>query len=87
MGEATDKMNTTRWEEERLSSARDDHYLESESSADFDENAEQIRAEIEDTRSEMSQTINEIQDRLSPENLMGQVKDTVREATIGKVGE
>ena len=33
----------------------------------------------------MSQTINEIQERLSPEHLMGQVKETVREATIGKV--
>lgn len=85
MGEATDKMNTTRWEEERLSSARDDHYLESESADNFDENAEQIRSDIEDTRTEMSQTINEIQERLSPEHLMGQVKETVREATIGKV--
>lgn len=49
------------------------------------DNPEQIRAEIEDTRAEMSQTINEIQERLSPEHLMGQVKETVREATIGKV--
>ena len=46
---------------------------------------EQIRSEIEDTRAEMSQTINEIQERLSPEHLMGQVKETVRDATIGKV--
>jgi ElaB/YqjD/DUF883 family membrane-anchored ribosome-binding protein len=50
-----------------------------------DQDPEQIRAEIEDTRTEMSQTINEIQERLSPEHLMGQVKETVREATIGKV--
>jgi len=50
-----------------------------------DQDPEQIRAEIEDTRAEMSQTINEIQERLSPEHLMGQVKETVREATIGKV--
>ena len=33
----------------------------------------------------MSQTINEIQERLSPENVMDQVKGNVREATIGKV--
>src|SRR5688572_4416368 len=99
MGEAADKMNRTSWDEERLSSTEDDDlysasvraddYMESESSAetsdDFDENAEQIRAEIEDTRAEMSQTINEIQERLSPEHLMGQVKETVRDATIGKV--
>lgn len=53
--------------------------------ADSDENPEQIRAEIEDTRAVMSQTINEIQERLSPDHLIGQVKETVREATIGKV--
>src|ERR1051325_11451833 len=50
-----------------------------------DQDPEQIRAESEDTRDEMSQTINEIQERLSPDHLMGQVKETVREATIGKV--
>ena len=49
------------------------------------EDPEQLRAEIEDTRAEMSQTINEIQERLSPENVMDQVKEKVREATIGKV--
>lgn len=49
------------------------------------ENTDQLRAEIEDTRAEMSQTINEIQERLSPENVMDQVKEKVREATIGKV--
>src|SRR6185503_13553837 len=53
--------------------------------ADSEENPEQIRAEIEDTRAVMSQTINEIQERLSPDHLMDQVKETVRDATIGKV--
>lgn len=52
---------------------------------DYDENTEQLRAEIEDTRADMTQTINEIQERLSPENLVGQVKETVRDATLGKV--
>src|SRR6185503_5897018 len=53
--------------------------------ADSDDNTEQLRAEIEDTRADMTQTINEIQERLSPEHLMGQAKEAVREATIGKV--
>src|SRR6185503_6207812 len=53
--------------------------------ADSDANTEQLRADIKDTRADMSQTINQIQERLSPEHLMGQVKETVREATIGKV--
>ena len=86
MGEATNKMKTTDWNEESVTSTEhDDSYVASESSDDIGENTEQIRADIEDTRAEMSQTINEIQERLSPEHLMGQVKETVREATIGKV--
>ena len=55
--------------------------------ADSDANTEQLRADIEDTRADMSQTINEIQERLSPEHLVGQVKETVREATIGRLNE
>lgn len=86
MGEATNKMNTTDWNEESVTSTQhDDSYVASQSSDDIGEDTEQIRADIEDTRAEMSQTINEIQERLSPEHLMGQVKETVREATIGKV--
>ena len=54
-------------------------------SDEYDENTEQLRADIEDTRADMSQTLNEIQERLSPENLMDQAKEAVREATIGKV--
>jgi len=76
MDEATDKISAADWNEDRVTSG---------SSDDYADNTEQIRAEIEDTRAEMSQTINEIQERLSPEHLMGQVKETVREATIGKV--
>lgn len=86
MGEATDKMNTANWGEDRTTSIYDDDSrIASESSDDYDENTEQLRTEIEDTRTEMSQTINEIQERLSPENVMDQVKEKVREATIGKV--
>jgi ElaB/YqjD/DUF883 family membrane-anchored ribosome-binding protein len=85
MGEATNKMNTGDWDEERRTSTQDEEFYVGSASADFDENPEQLRAEIEDTRAEMSQTINEIQERLSPEHLMGQVKETVRDATVGKV--
>jgi ElaB/YqjD/DUF883 family membrane-anchored ribosome-binding protein len=86
MDEATNKMKTGDWDEDRTTPTQDhDTYIASGSSDEYDENTEQIRAEIEDTRAEMSQTINEIQERLSPEHLMGQVKETVREATLGKV--
>jgi len=76
MDEATNKIITESADEPRTTSISAD---------DSDENTEQLRANIEDTRAEMSQTINEIQERLSPDHLMGQVKETVREATIGKV--
>ena len=86
MGEATDKIRTSNWDDDQVTSTeREGSYDTSELSDEYDPEASQIRAEIEDTRAEMSQTINEIQERLSPENLMQQAKETVREATIGKV--
>ena len=46
---------------------------------------EQIRKEIEQTRAQMSGTIDEIQERLSPTRLVNEAKETVRDATVGKV--
>jgi hypothetical protein len=46
---------------------------------------EEIRADIEETRAEMTVTINAIQEKLNPENLVEQAKEQVREATIGRV--
>lgn len=88
MGEAANKMRTANWDDDddqAFSTQQESSYANDESSDDYDPNTEQLRAEIEDTRAEMSQTINEIQERLSPDNLMQQAKETVREATIGKV--
>jgi hypothetical protein len=51
---------------------------------DTEENPDQIRGDIEQTRAQMSQTVDEIQDRLSPQRLVSEAKDTVREATIGR---
>jgi hypothetical protein len=51
------------------------------------EGAEEIRASIEQTRSEMSETINAIQEKLSPQHLMEQAKDSIRDATVGRVEE
>lgn len=51
---------------------------------------EEIRAEIEDTRAAMGETIDEIQERMSPENIKEQARERVRDATIGRaehVGE
>ena len=86
MDEATNKIGTSDWDNDRTTSTDESYITTAAGSAeDYNDDTEQIRAEIEDTRAEMSQTINEIQERLSPEHLMGQVKETVREATIGKV--
>ena len=65
------------------SEARSVTFVERDDSDDNE--TDRIKADIEDTRAEMGQTLNEIQERLSPEHLMDQVKETVREATIGKV--
>jgi hypothetical protein len=48
---------------------------------------EQIQDDIEQTRAEMSETIDAIQDRLNPDALKAQAKEMVRDATIGKVQE
>jgi gas vesicle protein len=53
----------------------------------LDENAddtEEIQEQIEQTRANMSETIDAIQDRLSPQRIGEQVRDQVREATIGR---
>jgi len=46
---------------------------------------EAIRADIEQTRSQMSATIDAIQDKLNPQNIVDQAKGAVREATIRRV--
>lgn len=48
---------------------------------------EHTRAEIERTRADMSETVDAIQDRLSPESLKEQAKDRVKEATVGRAQE
>lgn len=52
-----------------------------ESSADTD----RLRAQIEETRAEMSETLDAIQDRLSPQRLMADARVSVKEATVGRV--
>lgn len=46
---------------------------------------EAIKHEIERTRSEMSETLGEIQDRLRPDHLLQQARDGVTHAAAGKV--
>jgi len=50
-----------------------------------DPEVDQLVVEIEETRVEMTSTVEEIGDRLDPKNIMAGAKETVREATVGKV--
>jgi hypothetical protein len=46
---------------------------------------DEIRSQIEQTRAKMSETIDAIQNRLSPRRLMTDAKEKVKDATIGRV--
>ncbi|HET9456515.1 MAG TPA: DUF3618 domain-containing protein [Candidatus Limnocylindrales bacterium] len=59
-----------------------------EGPADTDESSpevERLTQEIDATRSGMSETLDELGQRLDPANLVAGAKETVREATVGKV--
>ena len=45
----------------------------------------ELKAEISQTQGQLRQTLTEIQERLSPAHLAEQAKNTVRDATIGRV--
>ncbi len=57
----------------------------SDVTTDANEDTSAIRAEIETTRVRMSQTLDEIGERLNPHNIKENVKDSIKEATIGRV--
>ena len=46
--------------------------------------SDEIRFNIERTRAEMSETINAIQDRLSPTRMYADAKDSLSDATVGR---
>jgi hypothetical protein len=47
--------------------------------------SDEIRSQIEQTRGEMSDTIDAIQSRLSPKRVLADARDSVTEATVGRV--
>jgi hypothetical protein len=51
---------------------------------DGEEDPSELREDIEQTRADMSETLEAIEERLSPENLKDQAMTTMREATVGK---
>jgi ElaB/YqjD/DUF883 family membrane-anchored ribosome-binding protein len=54
---------------------------------DGDAKVDALVEHIEHTRSEMTETVDEIQARLDPANIVNAAKETVREATVGRVEE
>jgi hypothetical protein len=56
-----------------------------DTAASYSTAARDIRSQIEHTRAEMTDTIDAIQARLSPGRLMTGAKETVKEATVGRV--
>jgi uncharacterized protein YjbJ (UPF0337 family) len=87
MGQTTDKMSDLEITDEAV-----------DVSNETTESPEEIRARIEQTRSELGDTLSALQDRLEPERLKEQAKEqiqeqvdaakeSVKEATVGKAGE
>ena len=84
MGERSDSMNR----EDVRGRSGDDEVVgraRAETERDVPEDTARIRSEIARTREDMSETIDAIQERLSPRNLASQAKQSVKEATVGRV--
>lgn len=84
MGQGSDPLSRHAYDAEVSPVDADAAYAARQSGDDdYEATTQQIEAEIEQTRMEMSQTINAIQERLSPQHLAEQAKDAVYDATIG----
>jgi hypothetical protein len=57
----------------------------SDTDEDTEHRTREIRAEIEQTREEMSETIDAIQEKLRPSNIVAEAKDRVKNATTERV--
>jgi hypothetical protein len=62
-----------------------DTYDAARNGAESDPEGERIVVEIEQTRSDMAGTIDEIGHRLQPQTIANEAREKVREATVGKV--
>lgn len=98
---ASDNAFIEKYSDEYAPTDAERRSLATNTSEDAPEETEHLRAQIEETRSQMGETIDAIQERLSISNIseqvkdhvsehindaLGTVKETVYDATIGKVG-
>ncbi len=73
MGQTADALNR-----------RNDGTINTYQNTNQDETTDQIEADIERTRNQMSHTIDEIQERLNPQHLADQAREAVYDATVGR---
>src|SRR5579864_5045650 len=59
--------------------------LAARSDADETDETAEIRVEIEQTQADLAETINAIQEKLNPQTLAEQAKDSIRETATGMV--
>lgn len=86
MGQGSDQLNHDTYNADISPVDYNSSASATEKSSDDDEYAattQKIEADIEQTRVQMSQTIDAIQERLSPQHLAEQAKEAVYDATIG----
>src|ERR671918_84809 len=91
MGEGADQVTdrttlggSSAWDAEVMPSDSDMDRAEAWTGAD-DPEVDQLVTDIEQTRSEMTVTVEELGDRLDPSNIAQRTGEKVREATVGKV--
>lgn len=73
-------MSEPRWEDTADATVPDDV-------TDGDADIEEKVAVIEETREDLAATVDAIEDRLAPSNVIADAKQTVRDATVGRVEE
>jgi hypothetical protein len=85
MDDATGRVKGPGTRKRVTSAAADVKPVDPSLPAEADERARELRVEIAETRGEMSETIEAIQDRLKPSNVVANAKESVRNATTEKV--
>jgi gas vesicle protein len=85
MDDATGRVGGGTGKRRRGSSVADAEPVDPTLPAETDERARELRAEIAETRVEMTETIEALQDRLKPSTIVANAGETVRNATTEKV--
>jgi hypothetical protein len=85
MDDATGRVKGSGGRKRGNSAAADVEPVDPSLPQETDERARELRVEIAETRGEMSETIEAIQERLTPSNIVANAKESVRNVTTEKV--